>query len=269
MTIPRVEELRARSLAVWNTGDYEPTSRQLEPASEWLVEALGVGPGQVVLDVAAGHGNCALAAARRGARVVATDFASSMVEAGRRRTEGRGIGITWQEADAADLPFDEATFDRVTSVFGAIFAPDQTAAAAEAVRVARPGGGVGLTAWTPDGYTSRLLHIARRYSPPVPSGAPDPLDWGRPEHVAELFEPTGSSVDIRRRSLTFRYPSWEAWRASMEAHGMGVLAKQTLPAARYEAMFEEIRALTEESSYGEDGAVAFDSDYLEILVTKG
>lgn len=262
------EELRERSLAVWSTGDYAPTSGQLAPASDALVETLGITAAHDVLDVAAGHGNAALAAARRGARVVATDFSPVMVEVGRQRTAAQGHDITWQLADAARLPLPDGAFDRVTSVFGAIFAVDQAEVAVEVVRVLRPGGQVGLTAWTPDGLTARTLAVARRFGPSRPADAPDPFRWGDPDHVAALFAPSGCTLTTRRRTLTMRYASWQEWREVSEAHGAAVVARQHMAADDYAAMSAEMEALTAEVARREGDGVALDLDYLEIVGTR-
>ena len=121
---------------VWGLGEYERVAQRIAPAAEALVEAAGVGPGTRVLDVAAGTGNVALAAAGRGARVTATDLSPRMVELGRVRTSG----VEWSVADAQDLPFDDGTFDVVLSCFGSMFAPDRQRTADELLRVTRPGG---------------------------------------------------------------------------------------------------------------------------------
>lgn len=262
-----LNQLSERSRVIWDTGDYAPTSRGLAPASEALVEALEIVSGHEVLDVAAGHGNCAIAAARRGAAVTATDFAPGMIAAGRQRTQAEGLAVAWLQADATALPFEDASFDRVTSVFGAIFAPDQARAAAEAARVTRSGGRIGFTAWPEGSYAARLLDAMGRHTP-RPSGAPDTLDWGRPDRVAALFEPTGCSLDMRRRTFTFRYGSWDEWRSGLEAHGMAVVARQSMAVDRYEAMLDEMRTATEEVDAGQDGAVVIEAEYLQILATR-
>lgn len=267
------DEFKARSLAVWSTGDYSPTSQQLEPASVALVESLGIGatPGLLVLDVAAGHGNCAVAAARAGASVVATDFSPQMVAVGSARTEREGLPVVWQEADAAALPFDPESFDRVTSVFGAIFAPEQEAVAQELVRVVRRGGSIGMTAWTPDGLMAQVIQAGREFSPPPPPDVPpppNPFRWGEEAEVHALFEALGCEVQTTHRAQTFRYSSWDEWRESSEAHGMSVIARQQMDPQNYERMVQTMQRLSAEHDYGENGAVAFDSDYLEIVVRK-
>ena len=130
-------------------GDYRELARQFEPTAVALVEACGVGPGIEVLDVAAGTGNLAVAAARRGARVVASDLTPRMVELGRERSAAEGLDIEWREADAEDLPFDDGRFDVAASSFGAQFAPRPQVAAAELFRVVSSGGTVGMANWTP------------------------------------------------------------------------------------------------------------------------
>lgn len=259
-----LEAIKARSKAIWSTGDYAPTGRQLEPVSEVLVESLDIGRDHRVLDVAAGHGNCALAAARRGAEVVATDFAEVMIERGRVRTHAAGLDISWREADAAGLPFDDGSFERVTSVFGAIFAPEQRSVAAELVRVTAPGGKVGLTAWTSDGLIARMLRIPASHGPPPPEGVPDPMAWSDPGHLEALFAGTGCELTVIPRTVTFAYPSWNDWRHDFEAHGMSVELKQNTPGDVYEDLLAEMRDLLAAYDRVDRDGVAFDAEYLEI-----
>ena len=263
-----LEEFKERSKAFWGMGDYTTISNQLEPASEALVESLGIGEGQRVLDIASGHGNCAIAAANRGASAVATDLSPVMIDRGSRRTEGLALDIEWREAEASDLPFEDASFDRVTSVFGAIFAPDQAGTAAEAVRVLKPGGKLGFTAWTPDSYVARVIEVTSRHAPPRPDGAPDPFFWGHPEEVQALFASLGCTAEARRKTITFTYSDFGEWRASSESHGGAVMAKETMPPETYEQLFGEMQALAEAHNRGGDDIVLLDADYLELIASK-
>lgn len=262
-----LQEMKDRSRLVWGLGDYSPTARQLEPVSVALVGSLGIGPEHRVLDVAAGDGNCAIAAARRGARVVASDFSPVLIERGRERTAAAGLDVEWQEADAAQLPFDDGSFDRVTSVFGAIFAPEQDLAARELVRVTAPGGVMGMTAWRPDGVIARMMRELRPSGAPVPDGdVPDPMAWGDPEHIARLFAGTRGELTVTPRTVTFAYPSWEEWRRSFAAHGMMVVMQQELPPDEFEALMEQARDLVAAEGRADGDGIAFDAGYVEIRV---
>lgn len=261
-----LEEIKARSRTVWGTGNYAPTARQLEPISVSLVASLGIGRGHRVLDVAAGTGNCALAAARAGAAVVASDFSPVMVGRGRERTAAAGLDVVWEEADAADLPFDDGAFDRVTSVFGAIFAPEQELAAQELVRVTAPGGAVGMTAWTEDGIFARLIRDLGGSDAAAPDAAPDAMSWGDPAHLERLFAGAGGELTVTRREATFSYPSWAQWRRDFEAHGMVVVMKRSMPPEAYESFVAEARDLFAGEARADGDGVTYAADYLEIRV---
>ncbi|HEX2293727.1 MAG TPA: methyltransferase domain-containing protein [Actinomycetota bacterium] len=262
-----MDEAKEQARTVWGTGDYSHFSRQLEQASVELVRASGMGSGDSVLDVAAGDGNLALAAARAGARVVATDFSDVMVENGRRRTADAGVAVEWRAADAEDLPFDDDSFDYVTSVFGAMFAGAQEKAAAELFRTVRPGGTVATTAWTPEGQFGGLFEILDTYGPPSEPDEPDPLRWGTEDGVRALF-PDASSIDFRRLDVTFSYPSWDAAVDTLEAHGVFVVLKRHMPPERYAALMGAVADLTRKHDRGAEGAVVYDAEYLEALVRK-
>jgi ubiquinone/menaquinone biosynthesis C-methylase UbiE len=183
---------------MWALGDYHrfalATVWELGPV---LVEACGIGPGQRVLDVAAGTGNVAIRAAERGAHVVASDLTPENFEAGRREARERGVELEWVEADAEALPFADAEFDVVTSSLGAMFAPDHRAVADELLRVCRPGGTIGMINFTPGGLAAQFFGLFEPYAPPPPPGAASPLMWGSEEHVRSLF---GDRIDAARRT---------------------------------------------------------------------
>ncbi|HET6447627.1 MAG TPA: class I SAM-dependent methyltransferase [Conexibacter sp.] len=187
-------ELKGRHRAMWASGDY-PSMVQtfLLPLGPRLVEACGIERGTRVLDVACGTGNAALPAAQLGADVTASDLTPELLEAGRRRAAVEGLELDWVEADAEQLPFEDASFDVVMSSIGAMFAPRHRAVADELVRVCRPGGRVGLLSWTPEGMIGALFRTMGPYAPPPPPGAQPPPLWGSEEHVRDLF---GDRVDF-------------------------------------------------------------------------
>lgn len=185
---------------MWATGDYPRVARELvAPLGPALVEALGVRPGERVLDVAAGTGNAALHAARLGAQVTASDLTPELLEVG--RAEHPDVKVTWEVANAEALPYDDSSFDVVMSCIGVMFAPHHQVAADELVRVCRPGGRAGVLSWTPKGSVGQLFATMRPYLPPPPQGASPPPLWGDPEHVAVLFGARVRDAKVRTGRL--------------------------------------------------------------------
>ena len=217
--LARIAEMRGRryemSSAVttpWALGDYHRFAKvtvwELGPV---LVQACRVGPGQRVLDVAAGTGNTAIRAAGAGAQVVASDLTAENFDAGMTEARAHGVELDWVRADAQALPFANDEFDVVTSSFGAIFAPDHQAVADELVRVCRPGGKIGMLNFTPEGLIAEFFAVLQPYGPPPPPGAPPPL-WGSEEHLRALFGDRVDWTELSRREYTERADSAQAYR---------------------------------------------------------
>ena len=216
MTInPAPEEfalMTQRARAMWALGDFARAGAEQVIVGELLCRAIDIHPGERVLDVAAGSGNAALAAARRGARVTATDFVPQLLQVAARRAAVEGLVVDTEEADAQALPFPDGAFDVVLSTFGVMFAPDQARAASELVRVCRPAGRIGLTAWTPRSVMASAQATAGRFAPfpPIP-GARSPIEWGTEARVRELL---GSGVtDLERAGTDHRHVRRLARRA--------------------------------------------------------
>ena len=175
---PDLAAIKQRQQATWASGDYHMIGTQILLSSELLIESLDVHAGERVLDVATGSGNAALAAARRGCTVIGIDYVPELLERARLRAAAEGVVAEFIEGDAEALPFEDASFDVVASVFGAMFAPDQDQAARELARVCRPGGRIGLVAHTPTGSSATCSRSSpatsrrRRASARRSSGAP-------------------------------------------------------------------------------------------------
>lgn len=173
---------------MWASGDYpDMVETFLLPLGPRLVGACGIGPGDVVLDVAAGTGNASIPAAKIGAQVTASDLTPELLEAGRARAESEGLVLDWVQADAEHLPFGDESFDVVISSIGAMFAPHHQDVADELVRVCRPGGKIGLLSWTPEGLVGALFKTLGPFAPAPPPGAQPPPLWGSEQHLTEIF----------------------------------------------------------------------------------
>lgn len=206
-------ELKARHAALWALGDYAAVAREVIPElGRVLVDACRVTAGQDVLDVAAGTGNAAVPAARTGARVVASDLAPELLDVGRRLATAAGVEIDWEQGDAEALPYADGSFDVVLSCVGVMFAPHHQAAADELVRVARPGGTLGLVSWTPQGFIGQMFAAMKPYAAPPPPGAQPPPLWGQEEHVHELLGDRVESLSAEKRSLPVHFERPEDFR---------------------------------------------------------
>jgi ubiquinone/menaquinone biosynthesis C-methylase UbiE len=265
---PDFKAVKTRQQGAWASGDYAVVGTTLQIVGETLCEALDLPAGSKVLDVAAGNGNVALAAARRGCDVVATDYVPALLEGARRRAEADGLAMAFQEADAEALPFADGAFDAVVSTFGVMFTPDHARAAGELVRVCRRGGRIGLANWTPDGFIGQLFKTIGRHVPP-PAGVKSPALWGTREHLAELFRPAAASIAAETRHFVFRYRSPEHWLEVFRTYYGPVLkAFAALDPAAQAALQSDLIALVGRFNRAADGTMAVPSEYLEIAITR-
>ena len=253
---------------VWAQGDYSVLSRQLAPAAQALADACAVSAGQEVLDVGAGDGNFALASAREGASVVACDISPGMVERGRARSEAEGYDIEWLEGDAEALPFEDARFDCVGSAFGAFIAPRPEIVSRELFRVVRPGGTVGLTAWTPDGVMAEMFGIGRRFAPLDPD-QPPPERWGDEATARERLEPLASRVEFERRTLVWHADSPRAFLEEFSASAPTMAAaRRGLPPERFEELLVLMGEMIERNNESGDGSLRIEAEYVVIVARK-
>jgi 2-polyprenyl-6-hydroxyphenyl methylase/3-demethylubiquinone-9 3-methyltransferase len=242
------EQVRAGQRAMWSTGDWPSIAKTIQPVADALIERAGVRTGQDVLDVGTGSGNVAVPAAGRGARVTGADITPELMDMGRERAAAEGVEVEWVEGDAGALPFADESFDVVLSVFGCMFAPDHQAAANELVRVCRPGGTIGVCAWTPEGLNGRLLKLAASAMPPPPPEVKSPILWGEEGHVRELFDGTGVDLVIEEDAVSWDWPSADGWVSFTEQNlGPTVMAKSALePAGEWAPMRERLVTLYSE-----------------------
>ena len=205
-TEPDFVAIKTKQNAAWGSGDYARIGTTLQIVGENLAEALDVSPDSKVLDVAAGNGNATLAFARRWCNVTSTDYVEKLLAQGRARAEAEALNITFQIADAEQLPFENDAFDAVVSTFGVMFAPNQLKSASEILRVCRPAGKIGLANWTSEGFIGQLFKALGKHVPP-PAGVNSPAQWGNRAWIEEVFGAKGRSIAIHDRTFIFRYRS--------------------------------------------------------------
>ena len=261
--------VKARQQGTWSSGDYSAIGTTLQSTGESLAEAVDIGAGELVLDVAAGNGNAALAAARRGGLVTATDYVDELLGRAGDRASADGLAIELVPADAEDLPFDDGTFDVVLSTFGVMFAPQPDVAAAELLRVTRPAGRIGLANWTPGGFVGQMFRIVGGYVPP-PAELPSPLEWGDRSRLHELLGHGVSSLEVRSTMFVFRYRSPRHWvDAFRTQYGPVLKAFAALDDAGRDALDADLLALARaHDATAGAGTLRIPSEYLEVVAVR-
>ena len=265
---PDFAAIKAKQQATWASGDFSQIGVRLQLVGESLSEAVDLQAGERVLDVAAGNGNASLAAARRFAVVTSTDYVPALLEHGRRRAEADQLPIDFQVADAEALPFADGSFDVALSSFGVMFAPDQTAAAAELLRVVRPGGRIGLASWTPEGFIGKLFEVVGAFVPPPP-GLRSPMAWGSEPRLVELFGPLANDIRTERKVCAFRYASAKHWVDFFRSYyGPMHRAFAALDPSRQESFHAALEELATEWNRSTRGTLVVPAEYLEAVITK-
>jgi len=265
------DDLRGRARATWAAGDWESCARLIAQAGELVIERAGIEPGVELLDVGTGSGgNVAIPAALRGAKVVGLDVTPELLELARGHAAQAGVEVAWIEGDAQALPFADASFDRVVSTFGAMFAPDHAAAAAELVRVCRPGGRVLMTTWVNDGFIGELFTLTGAFLPPPPPGVQPPPLWGVELHVREMFGAAGTSPSIARERVAPEFASVEAVVQEYSRNfGPFVMARSVLePQGRWDEFVAAFGELVRRFDAGDGGRARIESEYFLISVDR-
>lgn len=268
-TSTEFDRIKTRLKATWMTGDYDLFSRYMEKDSEQFFRRLYFAPGTRLLDVGCGSGQLALIAARAGARVTGCDIATNWIEKARTRAAAEGLDIVFEEGDAESLPYADAQFDAVTSLFGAMFAPRPDLVAAELTRVCRPGGMIVMANWTPSGFIGQMFKAIAKHI--APSGMPSPVLWGDQAVVRDRLRDGIARLQLTRHIFHFDYPFpphavVEFFRTN---YGPMSRAFESLDAAGQENLRSDLVNLWSAHNQAAAGATKVDAEYLEVIATRG
>jgi SAM-dependent methyltransferase len=267
--MPQIDQLKQNMKAAWIAGDFGQIAKYSEGEAANFIERLNIKPGSEVLDVACGTGNLAIPAARLGAKVIGVDIATNLLEQARTRAANEGLKAEFREGDAEKLPFPDAQFDVVVSMFGAMFAPRPALVAGELVRVCRPDGLIAMANWTPGGFVGENFRITTRYLPP-PANLDPPVLWGDEEVVKERFATLGWKVETFRRYLGFKYPfgAAEVVKLFREYFGPTKVAFSRLDQAGQEALAADLEKLWAGHNEGTANETHVKAEYLEVRARK-
>ena len=268
---PTLEQIKQGMRAGWMAGDFGVVARTIAGDGEAFVVRLGVIPGIRALDVACGTGNLTLPLARAGALTTGLDIAPNLLQQARARAEAAGLRIAFDEGDAEQLPYPDASFDVVVSMFGAMFAPRPEVVAAELARVLRPGGRLAMANWTPDGFSGRTFAVNARHAPPPPGLAPAAL-WGDPATVRERLGAWFEDVVTTPIAITFDLPTGPAGAVAFfrTYFGPTKLAFARLNEEAQKAFAADLEALWTAANTAQDADThsLVPNEYLEVRATR-
>jgi SAM-dependent methyltransferase len=266
-----MDALKSRLKATWMAGDFGFIAKSYETGAAEFVRRIGLAPGARVLDVACGTGNLALPAARAGADVTGVDIATNLLEQARSRAAAEGLTARFDEGDAEKLSYPDASFDAVISMFGVMFAPRPEPAAAELLRVCRPGGRIALANWTPGGFVGQMFKTIAGHVPP-PTGMPSPIQWGDEAKVHERLGAGTAELRTAPRLIAFEFPLGvaevvEFWRVY---YGPTNRAFEALAAdtAKQASLRADLERLWSGHNQAAGGSTRVESEYLEVTATR-
>ena len=195
-SLPSIHQIKQAMRSTWMAGDFGVIAKTIATYAEEFVGRLDLKPGVAALDVACGTGNVAIPLARRGAIVTGVDIATNLIEQARERASGEGLAVTFDEGDAEQLAYADSSFDIVTTMFGAMFAPRPELVASEFARVLKPGGLLAMANWNQEGFSGQMFRVGSRHVPPPP-GLPPPTLWGDEAMVRERLSPHFEGIETK------------------------------------------------------------------------
>ena len=266
---PDFETLKTRLKATWMAGDYGQIAKYGETFSEQFIARRTITPGMRVLDVACGTGNLAIPAAKAGAAVTGVDIATNLLEQARIRAQQAGLNIQFDEGDAEHLPYPDASFDLVLSLFGAMFAPRPDRVAAELLRVCRPGGQIAMGNWTPGGFVGQMFKVTSTHAPPSP-GVPPAVLWGDEATVRERLRDGVIHLQCTPVMASIAYPfsvpdTVEFYRLYF---GPTQRTFAALPEDKQALLRNDLEKHWAQHNIATDGTTCVEAEYLEVVATR-
>ncbi len=268
-TTTEMQSLKNRLRGMWIAGDFGEIAKSIEAGAEEFIARLDLKPGIRVLDVACGTGNLAIPAAKTGADVTGIDIAPNLIEQAKERAEAEGLNAVFEVGDAEALPYEDASFDVVMTMFGAMFAPRPNITAAELKRVCKPGGLILMANWTPEAFTGQMFKTNAKHVPP-PAGMPSPILWGKEDVIQERFAEGVSDLQTVRRKIDFTYPfgSAEVVEHFRMYFGPTQKAFESLDTDGQNALRKDLEQLWTEHNRAADGSTEVESEYLEVRAVR-
>ena len=268
-TTPDINAIKSKMKTIWTAGDFGKIAEIIQQGADEFVERLNIQPGETVLDVACGTGNTAIPEARKGATVTGVDIAANSLEQARARAEAESLDIQFDEGDAEDLPYPDASFDTVVTMFGAMFAPRPDKTASELIRVCKPGGRSVMANWTPSGFAGQMFKTGSKHVPPPP-GIQPPALWGDEETVKSRLSDGISDLKTVRIPIDFKFSKSpeQIVEHFREYFGPTKMAFASLDADGQAALKKDLVALWEQNNRATDGTTDVESEYLEVTATK-
>jgi ubiquinone/menaquinone biosynthesis C-methylase UbiE len=266
---PELQQLKQRMRATWMAGNFGKIAEHSAKAAAEFVQRLNIPRGARVLDVACGTGNTAIPEARAGAKVTGVDIATNLLEQARTRAAAEKLDINFEEGDAEQLPYKDAEFDWVVTMFGAMFAPRPEVAAAELARVCRPGGTIAMANWTPGGFVGQTFRLTARHVPPPP-GIPAPVLWGDEEAVRQRLSKYCSKISVMKHMMEMDYPFPPAQVVAFfrEFFGPTQTAFARLDLNGQAALANDLETLWKENSKSSGERTQTSAEYLEVLAVR-
>jgi SAM-dependent methyltransferase len=267
--ISELSALKTKLQATWSAGDFGQIAKYYADDAADFIKRLDLKPGMTVLDVACGTGNLAIPAARTGANVTGVDIAANSVEQARQNAKAEGLNAKFDEGDAEALPYDDASFDAVVTMFGAMFAPRPELVASELKRVCRPGGVIAMANWTPNGFIGQMFKITSSHVPPPP-GMPAPVLWGVEETVRERLGEGISKLDTKLQKTTWVFPfsPAEVVEHFRLYYGPAQKAMGFLGEEKGAALRKDLEELWSTHNQATDGTTRVEAEYLEVVARR-